>query len=399
MHKYSYKIVLRGDRARKDGAQALVLQAFVGGQRVRIALNVSVNPKDFDPVRMSVRMKGEPERAQKVNALLAKVKSRVEDLFFEAMLNDSPLTASQFEEHFDRKPAFGDFLAWMRQEIDASRETKAVATMKNYNTTYRHLSKYRPKVAFADVNFEFVSGWDVYLRKQKLEANTVAKYHRVLRTFVLMARRKGKRMPNAYAEFKFKEVGKERTYLNAAEVAALRALYDRRELKPHLQNTLRHFLFQIGTSLRYSDLAAMTRDNVEGGLLIFTPLKTKRTGKIVKVPMSEMALAMLADSECATGGGRGKLFDVYKEQTMNRFLKAVSEFAGTAKRLTTHVGRHTFGYLFIAAGGQVEVLQKIMGHSDIKTTMIYTHIDTRQIRAGVAQLDALLSVKMEADYP
>lgn len=372
---------------RKDGAQGLVLQAFLGGQRVRIALNVSVRPAEFDPVRMSVRIKGEPERSQKMNALLAKVKSRVEDLFFEAMLNDTPLTAAQFEEHFDRKPAFGDFLLWMRQEIDANKESKAGATIKNYNSTYRHLEKYRPKVAFADVNFEFVTGWDVFLRKQKLDANTAAKYHRVLRKFVLLARRKGKRMPNAYAEFKFKEVSKERTYLNAAEVMQLRALYDRRDLKPHLQQTLRHFLFQIGTSLRYSDLAAMTRDNVEGGLLIFTPLKTKHIGKIVKAPLSEMAKVMLADSETETE----RLFAVYKEQTMNRFLKDISDFAGMSKRLTTHVGRHTFGYLFIAAGGQVEVLQKIMGHSDIKTTMVYTHIDTRQIRAGVESLDALLA--------
>lgn len=390
MFRYTYKIVLRGDRQRKDGAQGLVLQAFIGGQRVRIALNISVRPSDFDAVRMQVKIKGDPERSQKLNALLAKVKSRVEDLFFEAMLNDTPLTASQFEEYFDRKPAFGDFLAWMRQEIDASKESKAVATMKNYNTTFRHLSKFRQKVAFADLNVEFVSAWDVFLKKQHLDTNTAAKYHRVLRKFILLARRKGKRMPNPYAEFKFKEVGKERTYLNAAEVAALRSLYDRRDLKPHLQNILRHFLFQIGTSLRYSDLAAMTRDNVEGGLLIFTPLKTKHVGKIVKAPLSEMALAMLADSESQTE----RLFAVYKEQTMNRFLKEISDFAGMSKRLTTHVGRHTFGYLFIAAGGQVEVLQKIMGHSDIKTTMVYTHIDTRQIRAGVERLDALLSVEM-----
>lgn len=369
----------------------LVLQAFIGGERVRIALNVAVRREEYDHVRMQVRMKGEAERAQRVNALLAKVKSRVEDMFFEAMLNDVPLTATKFEQEFDRKPAHGDFLAWMRQEIDASRETHAEATMKNYNTTYRWLVKYQPKIAFGDVSFDFVSGWDSFLRRQKLDANTIAKYHRVLRKFVLLARRKGKRMPYPYEDFKFREVSRERTYLNAAEVAQLRTLYDRGEMKPHLQNTLRHFLFQVGTSLRYSDLAAMTRENVEGDILIFAPLKTKRVGKIVKVPLSAMARQMLSDSE-----SRGeRLFDVYKEQTMNRFLKDVGDFAGMSKRLTTHVGRHTYGYMFIAAGGQVEVLQKIMGHSDIKTTMVYTHIDTRQIRAGVERLDAFLNTTAE----
>ncbi len=63
--------------------------------------------------------------------------------------------------------------------------------MKNYNTTYRRLAKYQARIAFADLGFDFASGWDVYLRKQSLDGNTVAKYHRVLRKFILLARRSG----------------------------------------------------------------------------------------------------------------------------------------------------------------------------------------------------------------
>ena len=269
----------------------------------------------------------------------------------------------------------------------------APATLKNYVTTFRWLGKFRSKILFGDLTYEFVREWDVFLKKQKLDGNTTAKYHRVLRKFVLLAKKKGKRIVSPYDDFKFKEVSKERVYLNAAEVTALRALYDNRVLKHHQQVTLRHFLFQIGTSLRYSDLAVMSKDSIVGDMLVFTPMKTKRTGKIVKVPLSEMALDMLRDSESETD----RLFRVNKEQVMNRFLKEVSDFAGLGKKLTTHVGRHTFGYLFIAAGGQVEVLQKIMGHNSIHTTMIYTHIDTRQIQAGVKQLNGLLRTAAEEE--
>ena len=394
MFNYSFKIVLRGDHVRKDGTQMLVLQAFLCGARVRISLNMFVRREHYDPVRMVVRMKGEAERAQKINALLAKVKSRVEDMFFDSMLNDVVLTPAQFEKEFDRKPAHGDFLVWMQQQMAEARATgMAPATLKNYVTTFRWLGKFRSKILFGDLTYEFVREWDVFLKKQKLDGNTTAKYHRVLRKFVLLAKKKGKRIVSPYDDFKFKEVSKERVYLNAAEVTALRALYDNRVLKHHQQVTLRHFLFQIGTSLRYSDLAVMSKDSIVGDMLVFTPMKTKRTGKIVKVPLSEMALDMLRDSESETD----RLFRVNKEQVMNRFLKEVSDFAGLGKKLTTHVGRHTFGYLFIAAGGQVEVLQKIMGHNSIHTTMIYTHIDTRQIQAGVKQLNVLLRTAAEEE--
>lgn len=365
----------------------LILQAFIGGSRVRIGMNVSLKPGEFDPVRMSAKIKGDAQRSQRINALIAKMKSHAEDLIFEAMLNDVPLTASKFEEHFDRKPAFGDFLLWMKQQIEAAVETSAPATIKKYNTALKWLTKYQEKTAFADLDYVYISGFDALLRKNKLDGNSCAAYHRIVRKFILLAKRKGKRLQNPYAEFKFKEISKERTFLNAKEVSLLRALYDRQQLKPHLQNTLRHFLFQLSTSLRYSDLATVTHENLEGALLIFQPIKTQSLGKMVKVPLSAMAKDMLRDSESKGN----KLFNVNSEQVMNRFLKEISVHAGISKNLTTHVGRHTFGYLFIAAGGQVEVLQKIMGHSDIKTTMIYTHIDTRQIRAGVAQLDVFLS--------
>lgn len=387
MSKYSYKIVLRSDRKRADGAMPLILQAFIGGNRVRISMNISLRPEEFDPVRMMAKIKGDAQRSQRVNALIAKFKSQAEDIIFESMLNGVTLTPSKFEEYFDRKPALGDFILWMRQQIADLDGTVAPVTIKHYHATAKWLTKYKPVILFADIDYEFVSGFDTFLRKQKLDGNTCVSHHRKLRKFILLAKKKGKRLQNPYEDFKFREIPKERTYLNAQEVAKLRALYDRKELKPRLQSTLRHFLFQVGTSLRYSDLVAITTDNIEGSLLIFQPEKTKRVGKVVKVPLSTMAKDMLRDSESTDN----KLFPVHAEQVMNRFLKEISDYVGFSKKLTTHVGRHTFGYLFIAAGGQVEVLQKIMGHSDIKTTMIYTHIDTRQIRAGVAQLDTFLS--------
>ena len=38
------------------------------------------------------------------------------------------------------------------------------------------------------------------------------------------------------------------------------------------------------------------------------------------------------------------------------------------------MGRHTFATMFLEKGGDVQVLQKLLGHSEITTTMIYVHI-------------------------
>lgn len=86
------------------------------------------------------------------------------------------------------------------------------------------------------------------------------------------------------------------------------------------------------------------------------------------------------------------LFDCPADQTVNYRLKEIAAIAGIKKHLTTHVGRHTFGFLYLLMGGKVEELQEIMGHSKIETTMIYTHTDHDRKMAGVRKFDEVLRV-------
>jgi site-specific recombinase XerD len=391
MQKLNYRFTLRRDQPAKDGSCKLVLVCTINGDRLRMSVGMSVHPNNFDEVKMQMRSKGDLDHAKQVNTYLLKIRRKVDEIFFDHLNTDTILTVKKFEEAFSRKAASGDFLTFMQNEMDAAKDSQAPGTIKAWNSTYNHLRACFTKIPYADICLDLVKKFDSYLKKKKFESAYIAKNHSFLRKYILLANKKGKKVPNPYTEFKVVIQQKEREFLNAKEVQGLRELYNKKELPAHLQRALRHFLFQIGTSLRYSDLAAMTKENVINNMLVFCPIKTQKHGKLVKCPLSDMAKSMLNDSESVTD----KLFSVYAEQTMNRWLKDIAAFAGISKKLTTHLGRHSYGYLFIAAGGQVEVLQKIMGHSDIKTTMIYTHIDTRQITEGVDRINSFLSVVAE----
>lgn len=68
-----------------------------------------------------------------------------------------------------------------------------------------------------------------------------------------------------------------------------------------------------------------------------------------------------------------------------RELKRIAKRAGV-KNVTIHALRHTFASHLVMAGVDLVTIQQLMGHSDIKTTMIYSHLDPEHLKGAVEKL-------------
>lgn len=66
-------------------------------------------------------------------------------------------------------------------------------------------------------------------------------------------------------------------------------------------------------------------------------------------------------------------------QQYNLRLKVIAEAVGIKKNLTSHMGRHTYATMCLNAGIPIEVLAKMLGHTDIKTTQIYAKLVNKTI--------------------
>jgi len=66
--------------------------------------------------------------------------------------------------------------------------------------------------------------------------------------------------------------------------------------------------------------------------------------------------------------------------------------AGLPPRVSPHTLRHTFATELLEAGVDLLTIQKILGHADLKTTLIYTHVRRDRLHA-VSQLQGMLPLQ------
>jgi integron integrase len=75
------------------------------------------------------------------------------------------------------------------------------------------------------------------------------------------------------------------------------------------------------------------------------------------------------------------------DQGIQRAMKQALHDAGLAKPATPHTLRHSFATHLLEGGYDIRTVQELLGHSDVKTTMIYTHVLNRGGRGVVSPLD------------
>ena len=137
-----------------------------------------------------------------------------------------------------------------------------------------------------------------------------------------------------------------------------------------------------GSGLRATELVSLPRNLVRRDQPYL--ILRGKGGRERLVPVSERARAAVADYAATLPKDGVYLFPSGKAHVSRvrlfQLLRALAADAGISPdRVSPHVLRHAFATHLLEGGADLRALQTMLGHADIATTQIYTHIDSRRL--------------------
>lgn len=369
MEKIRYRLVYnRKKHLNKQGTALVQVEASLNQRKIYFKTNIYIKPEHWD--KRTSQVIGHPQ-ANDLNSMLFEFVLYLQGIELALWKRGVPATLSLLKDAMKKnRPINITFPIFAKEYVQHS--DRRESTKENLFTTITVLQEFRPGLDFKDITYTFLKDFEVYLREKGNGINTVAKHLRQLRTLVNEAINQGYIHADAYPfrKFKIKQEKGRHEFLTPDELKKLENL-EVHDLK--LRHVLDAFLFCCYVGLRFSDFCQLTPSNfirVNGKRWLH--FKSIKTGIELRLPLHLLfegkALAIL-DRNCIT-----EFASLGSNSEVNKALSVITSMARIKKHVTYHTARHTCVTLLIHQGVPITTVQKLLGHTSVKTTEIYSEI-------------------------
>ena len=269
-------------------------------------------------------------------------------------------------------------------EIEKGYSLKTIENYERYLNKFFEFSKIKNII---EINDDKVREFRLYLNRQDLKKNTQNYYLISLRSFLryLMKRNVKVLSPDKIELAKIKE--RSLDLISTDELERLLLAPEGSDEKSLRDKAILELFFSTG--LRVSELASLNRDidlkkdefSIRGKgekiRLVFLSETAKTAIKKYldkRTDMEESLFLRLVKSKNENNETR------LTPRSIERIVKHYAIKAGISKKVTPHIIRHSFATDLLQNGADIRSVQMMLGHTNISTTQIYTHITDRQLK-------------------
>lgn len=363
---------------KKDGLSHVYLSISKEKVRIRIPLHIHVPLKKWD--KNNQRLKSNDVTSKDLNLLLDNIEAKITKIKTEYRLAESELTPELLVKEYHGNMPRINFIAFLKLAIKDERPLLARGTYKRHLAVLRKLEAFKPEIPFSDIDLDFFDDFRRYFRAKQNSETTIRSNITVLKKYLKIAKKQGVKLKIDLEDVKVGPTYGNRISLSPEDTIKCFNYFTSMHITEERKLVLGYFLFSCYTGLRFTDVMNLSPANVAGQHLQFLASKTGKTQTI-----------KLIESAKVVCESPGIFLKKLTNQYINRELKNIMTSLGIRTKVSFHTARHTFATNFLIATGKVESLQILLGHSDIKETMIYAHITSKHANQDIDFMEQLLS--------
>ncbi|MBL6950508.1 MAG: site-specific integrase [Bacteroidales bacterium] len=397
---------LRKSKAKGKSEAPVYMRITLNGNRVDMATHQFALAEKWDSKHGYV--KGSKEETRITNTALENLRSKVLKIYNQLEGGGKPVSAEVIRNTLTGKSKNRHALVEVFKLFNNQLEAKvghgySYGTLEKYQATCQKVEKYirdqynRSDLFLDELDFQFITNYELYLKSQlNNKHNTTSKSVSFLKRIIRYSMHNGWLDKDPFLSFRCPYKDPDRDFLSQDE---LETLQGKTLVVNRLAIVRDMYVFSCYTGLPFSDIEKLTPDDITTGIdgerwIIYNRVKT---GNRAPIPLLSIPLSIIAKyKDYPVNVNKGRLLPVYSNQKINGYLKEVAAVCGINKNLTFHTARHTFATTVTLTNGvPIETVSKMLGHTSIKTTQIYSKVvDTK-----ISQDMKVLKEKLSAQKP
>jgi integrase len=370
MNKIKYELVTHRVHG---GMLAIFVKCSQYGSVIELDTNVRVFNDEWSEESGLI---SKSPNAANLNLLIRKLVYNLEDI---ELTYSGEITLSKLHDIYSKRGASADWYAMWEKSMN-ERGLKP-RTIEIHTNVLKTIKKFKGSCPVISLTEDFFRGFMGFLINSGLKYSTVCKEMHVVKTYYNIARKLyGNKVPSDAFAFYHDPKDLNNTYklksLSDDDIRKIENYVASGTLSESKKLTINQFLFMSYSGTRISDFASLNEKNFKlENDRIWLEYNSVKTNTHVRIPLFALFDGRGEQIYSQYQNRLSEFFYVGSNCRFNSRLSSALKGSGLNKHVTAHVARHTCASRLINRNVPITTIQQVIGHRQIKTTMIYAKID------------------------